>query len=517
VVTLFGAALLAVLAFESASAEGSSPAHTATRLVCGARAKHLGCSVGVRARQLATVLQAPTIEGTATIPGSSDEVDYNVTATPVPDTTQIQITYRLSNHDKSKSAKALHFILCSMVQTTFPNKDIPQYEISFDESSGRWKCTKKEGTVSRPPSYHFGCRRITIPPGQTVEFSVTSAPLGNDVPERGGKRVIQESDLLSAYFDILRPEDGVKPNEPEPCSELKAPAVNVNVHPPTSDFVLGRFKRLFGGSTANFWGGTGLCGGCHGIPFIHYGTGPYQRSQPHRPIPHPTSRSVSYSSTAHWEIGNWVTMSWPRDFPVELIGEVKGLPPNSTLTWGVTGERQQRIVSQRGRTIALRKSYTIEPDDATKTMAMTIESTSAVEAGHIVAFDGIVAGRPGNVFYRSGQFVYGFHVAFVSDFSPPAIEDTTSTSLATDGSATISATASDSISSPAAASVVYEVNGGPEHVRPLGLTPTSPHSANFSATLGPFARTDRVAYQIQVVDTHGNLTVGAPRHLLPRG
>jgi hypothetical protein len=237
--------------------------------------------------------QPASVNGSASIPGSipTDEIDWTASATPIPNTTQIQLTFTIKNHDPN-STKPISLILCAMVQTILGELKVPQYAISFDETTGRWKCTLETDTVERPPSYHFGCRRITVTPGKDgITFTLTSAALGNAVPaDAGGNRYIKESDLLSVYFDILRPELNVKPGDPEPCADkIAAPSTNINVHPPGTDVapIIGALKKLLKQSTANFWGGEGWTAGSTGPKFVHYGDGPYQRCQPHRPVPHP--------------------------------------------------------------------------------------------------------------------------------------------------------------------------------------------------------------------------------------
>lgn len=348
-----------------------------------------------------------------------------------------------------------------------------------DFQGGQWTCTET-GTVNSSPSFHFGCRRLAIQPGE-------EKPFYNDGGVLAGKR-------LSPYVDFLL--DGPVAAS---CSALTPNGVRgmnqflVPVAPPST--------------YVNVWA-------------IYNGIGPL---------------SPTLGCTIDWPVGNWFTMGNPDTYLARLNGAVLDAPTGSMLTFRFPPgspqlERTFTVPPANpsnptclGLPVDVSEPFVIPPDPATMSLHIELPAQcSALREGSVVRFHGEAVGDAGSPVFQPGQFIVEHSGTCVVDNTPPRIEQFTAVPRG-DGSLDVRVAATDKVSTPIEALLHFRVNGGPEQQLPMRFDdpPVIGDIVFFHQIIsGPFPAGASVEVTADVFDDVANpvmsppLTVVAPKDIV---
>ncbi len=388
--------------------------------------------------------------GTVDVPGDG-ELSYTVSVQKVPLTNKISFWLDLENHESFP----ITVIACAMIRLDKPEIQMPQFTV--EKTAGKWVCAA-DGMISRPPGFHFGCKKVTVPrkvgtdPGVTQAFDVT----------RDLGRPFQQKDIAAVYWDVL---EGQNCQLDSSCDIFDRP--DVNLTPATLDVIT---------NSANIWGGNWFSPECLDDDPDHSAT------------------------TAFWDVGNWITMGFPDIYPARVSGQITDVPSGTALTLTLPGISPLKVNAPASGVIAIDEVFDI-PADPHAIATLTIDDNVAIDSE--VHFDASVLAEPGNPVYEPGDFMYGLAIDFFHDCSPPSI-DSVEVSFLGD-LAIFDVQSSDVDTMPGAASV--SISGASPQVIALDFGDPAVDdqgNVNFTGTLilvgGEF-----FDYEVIVADTAGNL------------
>ena len=390
--------------------------------------------------------------GTVNVPGGG-KLSYTISAQKVPGTNKVSFWLDLVNNETDD----ITIIACAMLRLDKPNKMMPQYTV--EKTNGSWVCMP-DGKISRPPGFHFGCKRITVPkktdgiPGTTQAFDVTGEL---DEP-------FQQRDIAAIYWDILKdcPLDSS-------CNVFNR--ANVNLTPNTIDVIT---------NSANIWGGNWFRPECL------------------------SSNDDHCVDVAFWDVGNWITMEFPDFYPARITGEITGVPMGTSLTLTLPDKSPITYSNSFSNTIPISETFTIPPDhDAIATLRVN----DPVIEGTIIRFEADVEGDIGNPIYEAGEFMYGVDINFFQDNQPPNIDLINIRPVSPTGSLSFQISSTDSATMPSAAALTTTV-GSVQQITDLSFSDPVVNEngmIQFEGTVGPFPINSVVNYNILVVDTVGNV------------
>lgn len=432
---------------------------------------HLSALLG--AALCATVAASPAwgqrgFTGTTDVPGSNQDVNYEVTVKKNPGTTNVSFTLTVENTDSTQGA--FSFIACAMLQLDKPHIDMPSYVLRRSGASWTWE---RDGTASRPPGVHFGCKTVTVPAnGGRVEVWTTTVDLGID---------FEEDDFKSVYWDLLESS----PIRPE-AEDLAGRQVNLGPS-------VGELTDIIGRSV-NVWGARSI--GCSGEPLT---------------APQPEPENACAPSRA--DIGNWVTMAEEREYAARLTGSISGAPENTAFTLTLPGVTTELVAGPAG-TVQLDVPFRIPVSmDALQTLQMI--PSGVAQEGTLIRLDADVVSGAGNAYYEPGQFMYSVDQSFIWDSESPTFGQNRAMVDAESGVVRVEVSASDVTSRVAAATVRYAVDEGPQQADALGFARPAfvGDATRFVGEIMVPEGATTVVYEVVVVDQAGNETVSETRAL----
>ncbi len=431
---------------------------------------------GVKANEN-TVAQDPgsnvhTNTGTITkIPGfAGKELTYRISVTKVAAKTA-SFLLEITNAE----ACDITIIVCAMLSLeNVAAVEQKKFEIKKDiGGTNKWICSEV-GTICLKPSFHFGCKQVTIPSGMTIkafnENGVFSQDFTND-------------ELGAVYFDILKACPLMN------CDQLKG-----------ADKFL--FPSVPGGSTLEDFANVWACQGA------------FKSLTPPSDLD-ALSGTDPGISLAKWPAGNWVTMGYPDHYPARMQGILEGAPTGSVVFFEESGRvRAPYYVPQdpqglacEGASIAINEAFVIPPDmNATVGLKLIVpeDPCGYVEEGSLVRFHGEVTAEAGAPFYSPGEFMYSVDVLLVRDTTPPVIVDwhlarTSPSTIA------ISVSAFDEITAAAGAVCRYVAESELIEVPlPYAIPSTQGRVSLFGGDVGNFPLGKSIEYSIVVFDDIGN-------------
>lgn len=406
--------------------------------------------------------------GTITeVPGydNTTRLKYRVGAIPTGDRTA-HFWLQLKNEHNF----AIDIVVCAMVNLKKERINDTDYSISkTNEVPPRWRCAVAPRGPGMP-SYHFGCRRMTVPANSMVDAFDTIATFSESINDANGM-----STLGSVYFDLLKDCEVVN------CDGLVG-----------ADNFLTPSTPEGHSDWANVWASTG--------DYIDLaGTG---------------------LSREDWPSGNWVTKAKDNTLPspARFEGEVTGAPAGALVDLRLNGEEFGPFVVLPdpenppcgGAALSFGMDFVVPPGtiDVLDLIEVRVPHSGCglVSEQSLIRLDGRVVGREGNPFYDPGDFMYGVHVVFVKDTVPPVPEEVRVTQQ---GSALrVRVEASDATTMPIGAVLVYAVDGGPaeEFPIPYAVPASSPSGDRMifdGLVMGlPFGVP--IDYRVDVLDDLGN-------------
>ncbi len=411
---------------------------------------------------IATVLASTThadplqATGSVNVPGPGS-LDYTVSATKVPGTINyLQFSILLFNSEDFP----ITIIACAMIRLDKPDIEMPQFTASKD--TGTWVCSA-DGTIERPPGFHFGCRSITVPaagndgtPGKAFAF--------NDLAKLA--QPFNQADLEAVYWDVLE-DCPIAAN----CSVFNRP--DVNLTPESGEIIE---------NSANIWGGNWWTPECL------------------EPL------EDNCTQTASSDVGNWFTMRFPGTYASTMTGAISGAPALTQLTMALPNQAPISLVVPTDDSLNISQSLSIPPDP-NATMSLTVDTP--VPEGTVIQLQADVFADANSKLYETGQLMHGFALEFRQDTIAPTIS---SVRIESDGSGLVNFEVDtlDEGSHPGAASLSLHPSEGELELVPLSIREPRalPPEENvvFVGEGGPFAVGYAVSYDLTVVDLLGNTT-----------
>lgn len=366
--------------------------------------------------------------------------------------------FKLTNTDYDEE---FDIIVCSMVNFAAPEGvrcKKPQYGISKDINVGEWTCYGPGETTEPSVSYHFGCKKIHI----------------------GGKNDNDNAQyVIDGWFDVT---DITCILDPDPITNIQL-SERADDNSNTWDYMSFYVDILKGD-------GCDLAENCQNLS----GQNLFVFTNPPSP---PPGQSVDYYVNA-WatqlykiklgnenpslvsspvEVGNWVTMGNPDNYPSRLVGRLYGMPsgtvfsiihPKDTLGSAIATDYDtstfiaSTLSGCTGDTIDVNIDFMVTPYPAIMRLNLTLPNDSCgnyIRNGHMIQFIGDVISRGGSSPWDSGAFMYGISAPFIFDTTAPQIDSIQTTAL-NDTTIEIKITASDDTSMVDGAWIIYRVNNG---------------------------------------------------------
>ena len=385
-------------------------------------------------------------------PGPGSRLDYKVTARKVPGTSaDLAFWLELFN----TTDQPITVFACAMLRLDKPDITMDQYVIS--KEGGVWDC-EAAGTVSRPPGYHFGCRRVTVPPkgadgkpGEATAYDVV----------RTLSQSFETADVSSVYWDVL--EDCPVTPACQNIIDTKLDKPDVNVSPAVSDIIT---------NAANVWGGSIVPEGLDSV-------------------------------NAYFELGNWVTMMAPDEYPARFVGSITNAPPGSRFTLTLPDTSFTWIAPAHG-VIDIDEPFVI-PFDMEAIGILSFEPAAPMAEGSEWRFDVDVVAEPGNPLWAAGEHMHDVQLTAAQDRVPPEIE--TATVVLVGNRLLVDVLASDVTTMAAAASIRVQTPQGFDMVFPVDFAAPAmvEERTHFRSEVGPLPPAEFVTWELQVADENGNV------------
>lgn len=362
--------------------------------------------------------------------------------------------------------ETLSFGVCSMANRVGEEIDHPIW-VADGSDTRAWSCVQ-DGTYGQNPSYHFGCRNVTILPGQIDSWF-----------DRGVMSPGLEK--LTPYVDFLRGTVD------------------------SSCFSLGNGVNQFLWPSAE-------------SQRDHY-VNAWAIMDPYQPFPSKKGLATHGCSIA-WPVGNWFTMGSQETFRARLEGTIIDAPKGATVTFDFpegSPELQRSFVippadslnpTCQGARITISEPFIIPPTPAGIDFTVQVpEECAALREGARIRFSGQAVGDVGSPEYESGEFIVGHDGTCLVDNTPPQTERVT-TRTTSDGFLDVRVAATDAIAAPLLAVLQYEAEGQAAQSVTMGFAdpPMVGDTVYFRQTIGPFPDNMAVDLDVNVFDDASNPT-----------
>lgn len=388
-------------------------------------------------------------------PGPGERLDYKVTARKAPGTAaDVQFWLELFN----KTDAPVTVIACAMIRLEAPAVSMPQYTIS--KSNNTWSC-QAAGTVDRPPGFHFGCKKVTVPakdaeghPGKAAAYDVT----------RTLAQSFETGDITSVYWDVL--EDC--PLTPA-CEALLAAALdraNVNLSPANGDVI---------SNAANIWGGA---------------------ATPECLDP--------VTSCASFDLGNWFTMELPGTYPARFVGNIFHAPPGSSFRLELPDQTLEWLTPADG-VVDINFPFLVPPE-ADALAHLTFTPLAPLPEGTVWRFDLDALAEPGNTLWQPGEHMHDVSLTWVQDSVAPEFRRAEVFWPAPDAPLVVDLAAEDATTMAVAASIRVRTPEGFDQTFPVDFAEPAEidRLTLFQDTVGPIPGAGPVTFDLTVVDENGN-------------
>lgn len=366
-------------------------------------------------------------------------------------------------------------IVCAMLNLKKPDVDDTDYciekiDTDNDGVPDTWKC--EELTRERddgPDSYHFGCKRLTIPAGGTVDAFDEVATFDSDVCDADGNSL-----LGTVYFDLLKdcPLDS--------CDDLKGARNFLSPTTPADHK-----------DWANVWAG--------GKKYEDVTDGGF--------------------TLFEFPSGNWVTMRKDEldSYPARLVGTLTGARAGATLeiyfndnlAHSVDVPPDPENPPCGGSDVAVDLLFSVPPGSEAHDAIVLIVSKPCdeVSEGEVVCFVADVLAEPEAPFYDPGDFMYGIGLFIIRDTMPPEI-------LAVDVSQAgaqalgVHVEATDATTMATGATLVYRVGDGLDQEWPIPYdNPAEVDNVMFfDGVLAGLPVEEEITFHVNVFDDVGNMS-----------
>ncbi len=418
--------------------------------------------------------------GSVTIPGSSDRVDYRVTVRPQSGG-RLGVWIKLSNPSLTKT---IGFVICLMVNID----ETTQMHRRFTTlvQNGRYIC-RDDGIQSSTltKSFHFGCRRFSIPPGGSVFAVDTGArvnpPLVTDTYPKLSDNEIDSEDVATVYFDLLAD----LPIDPS-CN-----AVQGNNHHLIPSVAPGANVVVLNGS----WG---------------------QPSVTRMRDRDPGLPNSGFSGRQEFFTFGASTMAITRDLGVRITGSLTGAPE------GTEFEIQFPTVDNRGSVAVFgatdesgqatfNADYRLRPNtEPVGTLSLTTPFGAPLPEGSLIRFRGDVVTAEAFGIYEPGDFLFNIDGVFIRDDSPPLIRRSAIVpSGSGDGLFRATVVSSDDLTLVNGARLHLSQDGGLtfQDIEMDFAGRNDADVSTFEAEVGPFSQLDSVIAMFEVLDEVDNSAV----------
>lgn len=370
---------------------------------------------------------------------------------------------------KNEEAMDIKIVVCAMVNL-IDVPDIDDSDFNVEKVDGKWKCSPRTPDPGGgPPSFHFGCKQVTIPAGQKVDVFDTVAKFAQDFTAK---------ELGKVYFDILKDceitmcdqikgaNNFLRPTDPEDHADW------VNVWADQNDYV---------------------------------------------------DLTSTGKSFAKWYLGNWVTMGHSGFYPSRMLGTLRGAPTGALVNFlfdGVPGSMTYTVAQEPdeapcvGAELVIDELVTI-PLDLSALVSMSVDvpknSCGFADEGEVMRFHADVFAESGTPFYLPGDFMHAIDMVFVRDTVGPEMLVVDVVQVPGKDAVRVDLHATDTTTMVIGATIRFTIDGN-ETEEPIdyAVPASSGNTMLFSDEFSGLPLDTLIGYEIDVYDELGNVTATIP-------